>query len=380
MQKYQILYFIIFLVPVLSVLSLVHWFLIRSHLRFLAIDNTKTIRIITAFYVFMFLGFIVSVMLTRLSYAWPAKTAYYIFGMWLPLLSWLVILTAVNWLLYGLLSVWVKSFNPALIHWIFIVIAGLMTIIGGINYYRVAHTVTEIPIANLPKAFENKKILLISDLHIGGFHDADFVRSHVDRLNAQKPDLIVIAGDLYDGSVFDSRAVAKALSELKAPDGIFFVHGNHEEMLDMRLLTQQEDALDFIRLDNNYANLNGLTLLGINHSDRKEREILRDMISEMPDSIRKQPRILLCHEPITDTDYLNETGIDLQLSGHTHNGQFFPFNLVTRAIYGNMSYGLSKHGKLWSYTSSGLGLWGPAYRFMSRCEFVEIRLKPTDPD
>ncbi|MES2322846.1 MAG: metallophosphoesterase [Pseudomonadota bacterium] len=255
-----------------------------------------------------------------------------------------------------------------------------VTLVGYINARRVAKVVTvDVPIAGLPAAFEGYTIVQISDIHVGPTIKRGYLNAIVTKVNALHPDAIAITGDLVDGSVQRLSLHTEPLARLAATDGTFFVTGNHEYYSGA-----QEWITELRRL--------GLTVL-LNEHVVRERAGDALMIAGVTDfsahqfheSHRSDPfaaavgapgnvrvRVLLAHQP-RSAPAAAEAGFDLQLSGHTHGGQFFPWNFFV-PLQQPFTAGLNRLRALWVYTSRGTGYWGPPKRFGAPSEITRVRL------
>ena len=255
-----------------------------------------------------------------------------------------------------------------------------VTVVGFINARRVARVVeVEVPIAGLPAALHGYRIVQISDIHVGPTIKRGYLNASVTKVNALQPDAIAITGDLVDGSVRRLAPHTEPLARLAARDGTFFVTGNHEYYSGA-----QEWIVELRRL--------GLTVL-LNQHVVCERDGERLMIAGVTDftahlfneSHRSDPhkaaagaphglhaRILLAHQPRSATAAA-AAGFDLQLSGHTHGGQFFPWNLFV-PLQQPFTAGMNRINQLWVYTSRGTGYWGPPKRFGAPSEITCVRL------
>jgi predicted MPP superfamily phosphohydrolase len=322
----------------------------------------------------MFSAVIFSSVYTRTAQGSFANGLYYASVLWLPALNYLIIFTLAAWAVLGISLNFSLNMNPKHLQYAVFALTAFTMTWGISNYYNLKHTKIEVPVKNLPETWSKKKILLISDLHIGNYRNEHFVKKSVEKLNAQKPDIIIIAGDLFDGAAFNIQRVEEELSRLEATEAVYFSYGNHEHYSDSTAVAQISKAAGFTVLNNRSLTHHGVNISGIQHQDMRNPAIHAQLKNDISEENKNAPTLFICHEPLRDKAALESLGVDLQLSGHTHNGQFFPFNLITRAIYGKMNYGLSDFGSFYSYTSSGMGVWGPAFRCMSRSEFVEIQL------
>jgi len=239
----------------------------------------------------------------------------------------------------------------------------------------------DIPIMDLPKALQGFSIAQISDLHVGPTIKRGFVTRIVDRVNSLKADLIAITGDLVDGSVSDLRSHTAPLAGLTARHGVYFVTGNHEYYSGEPAWTAEIRRLGLTVLKNQHVILQhdgaSLVLAGVNdfsahHFDPAQRS---DPAAALVGArAGAGPRILLAHQPSSATAAA-AAGYDVQISGHTHGGQFWPWNLFVR-YFQPFTTGLSRLKGLMIYVSAGTGYWGPPNRFFVPAEITRIRLVP----
>lgn len=217
------------------------------------------------------------------------------------------------------------------------------------------------------------RIVAISDLHLGyGIGKKEF-EGWVNTINAENPDIVLIAGDIIDNSVrpLNEGNFAESFHKIKAPLGIYACLGNHE------FISGLKNSLDFyektgIHLLRDTAKLVNNSFYVIGRDDRSNK--WRKPLNALVDSLDKsKPLILLDHQPYN----LEETeayGIDLQISGHTHQGQVWPISAITNAIY-EKDHGFVKKGNANIYVSSGIGIWGGKFRIGTQSEYVVIDLK-----
>jgi uncharacterized protein len=234
-------------------------------------------------------------------------------------------------------------------------------------------------LVGLGKGLEGLRIVQISDLHIGEALDEPFLRRVVARVNALSPDVVAVTGDLVDGQVHTLRDFVAPLGDLRARFGVYFVTGNHEYYwggpeweaeVDRLGLTVLRNSHRVIKRDGSELALGGVPdLQGIRfHPDHGCRPDLA--FAGAPEGI---PRILLAHQPAAARTAA-AAGVDLQLSGHTHGGQIFPFHLFVRLSQPVLS-GLRKLFGIWVYTHRGTGTWGPKMRLGAAPEIAEITLR-----
>lgn len=231
----------------------------------------------------------------------------------------------------------------------------------------------------LGEGLEGLRIVQISDLHIGKALDEPFLRRVVARVNALAPDVVVVTGDLVDGLVQAVRGFVAPLGELRAQHGVYYVTGNHEyywggpeweaevQSLGLTVLRNEHRV---IRRGGSELALGGVPdLQGIRfHPDHACRPDLA--FAGAPEGV---PRVLLAHQPAAARTAA-QAGVDLQLSGHTHGGQIFPFHLFVWLSQPVLS-GLRKLFGVWVYTHRGTGTWGPRMRLGAAPEIAEITLR-----
>ncbi|MDB5869110.1 MAG: metallophosphoesterase [Polaromonas sp.] len=261
-------------------------------------------------------------------------------------------------------------------------LGGLATLLGFLNARRTAALVrVDVPIKNLPAAWHGFTVAQISDIHVGATIKRHYVRRIVDRVNTLQADVVAITGDLVDGRVGELAAHVAPLADLRSRHGTFFVTGNHEyysgaqawidELRRLGLTVLLNEHVVFAAADaaGRPLVLAGVTDFNAGHFDAAHR-------SDAAGALRGAPldavRLLLAHQP-RSAAAAAEAGFDLQLSGHTHGGQFYPWNLFVR-FQQPFTAGLHKWGDLWVYTSRGTGYWGPPKRFGAPSEITHLRL------
>jgi predicted MPP superfamily phosphohydrolase len=257
-----------------------------------------------------------------------------------------------------------------------------VTAIGFINARRLARVVkVDVPIAGLPRELAGYAIAQISDIHVGPTIKRAYLNAIVNKVNSLKPDAIAVTGDLVDGSVQRLALHTEPLARLAAPDGVFFVTGNHEyysgaeqwiaevRRLGLRVLLNEH----VIRHRGQAAlMIAGVTDYSAQHFNPAHKSDPQLAAAGAPDDVAV--KVLLAHQP-RSAPAAADAGFDLQLSGHTHGGQFFPWNLFV-PLQQPFVAGLNRVRSLWVYTSRGTGYWGPPKRFGAPSEITLVRLVP----
>ncbi len=236
-----------------------------------------------------------------------------------------------------------------------------------------------VPLKNLPAAFEGFRIVQITDIHAGLTVKRDWVETIAQQVSDLKPDLIALTGDLVDGSVAHLRDDVAPLTDLEAPYGKFFVTGNHEYYSGVEPWVHHVKRMGYDVLLNEHRLIsrNGSSLVLAGVTDPTGAQFLPGTHAPNPQSaIEGAPsdtiKILLAHQPKAVYD-AQPLGFDLLMSGHTHGGQFFPWNLVA-ALGQPYIKGLHNHNGTWVYVSKGTGYWGPPVRLGARSEITVISL------
>jgi predicted MPP superfamily phosphohydrolase len=237
-----------------------------------------------------------------------------------------------------------------------------------------------VPLRRLPPEFVGLRVALVSDLHVGPTRGREFTARVVDLVNEQRPDLIVIAGDLIDGTVAKVAADLEPLAELVAPLGVFGVSGNHEFYADDggRWLDVW-DRLGVRTLRNERVSVNrdgaSIDLVGI-HDYSSPKPYEPDLDAALAGRDPSTFALLIAHEPRQALE-ASDLGVDLQLSGHTHGGQMWPIRYLVPVQQPSVQ-GLDRIGNTTLYTTRGAGAWGPPVRVGAPPEVTILTLDRPD--
>ena len=258
-------------------------------------------------------------------------------------------------------------------------LAPLVTLIGFVMARRVARVVdVEVPVQDLPEALHGFTIAQLSDIHVGPTIKRRFVEGVVERVNRLCADMVAITGDLVDGSVGELAHHTEPLANLRSRHGTYVVTGNHEYysgahawIRELRRLGAQVLLNEHVVLDHKGARIAvaGVTDYSAGFFDPSHRSDPGRAVAGAPDDAVK---VLLAHQP-RSARHAAAAGYDLQLSGHTHGGQFWPWNHFVR-LQQPFTAGLKRLGSMWIYISRGTGYWGPPMRFGIPSEIARIRL------
>lgn len=263
--------------------------------------------------------------------------------------------------------------------WGVLLIALLASGVGLLNARRRAQVVTvEIPIAQLPDDLQGFRIVQISDIHVGPTIRQPYLQAIVDAVNQLQPDVVAITGDLVDGSVDALSAHTAPLASLQARYGSYFVTGNHEYYSGAEPWVAEVRRLGITVLMNEHVKVqHGQALLAVaGVADYTAHQFIPQHRSDPHAAIAGTQdcdvKILLAHQPRT-APIAAEAGFHLQLSGHTHGGQFLPWNWLV-PLQQPFVAGLNRLADMWIYTSRGTGYWGPPKRFGAPSEITLLKL------
>jgi len=277
-------------------------------------------------------------------------------------------LSAVHTLLDEVGAVWVPVGALAAVG------VGALAALGGPYVRRV-----DIPVEGLPPDLDGLRIVQISDLHVGPTMRLAYVQRVVDMTKELAPDFIALTGDIVDGSVPRLASHVAPLEALASGDRAFFVLGNHDYYSGAGPWTAHFERMGFRVLRNAYVSIDrgaarlvigGVIDFAARMSDPDARP--RPDLATDGDA-RPAFRLLLAHNPKI-APLAEQAGFDLQLSGHTHGGQFFPWTFVVRRVHRPHAAGLSRRGRLWVYVSAGTGTWGPPVRLGTKPELTLLRI------
>jgi len=255
------------------------------------------------------------------------------------------------------------------------VLAGIYGLVNA-RIIRIRRVPVQIP--NLPASWRGRRAVMMSDLHLGPINGVQFCRRVVAAASQLKPDVVFIPGDLFDGTKGDLDHLVAPLRELSPRLGIYFSTGNHEEFTSPKQYIDAIARVGIRVLANEQVVVDGLRIAGVMYHDSSSplrmKAALDKMRSASSESGVAQPDILLNHAP-TRLPIVEHAGFSLQLSGHTHGGQIFPFTWITRRVYGRFTRGLHRFGSLEVYTSTGAGTWGPPMRVGMQPEIVLLEFE-----
>jgi len=316
------------------------------------------------------LSFLAATLLSFKYWNGLTRAVYRVAAVWLGLFNFLFLAMFGVWLtsLFAVMMNWHPNSRGIVVGWFGMALVAALWGMVNASFPRISRINVRLP--NLPDSWRGRTAAMISDLHLGHVRGANFARNIVASIRQLRPEMVFLAGDLYDGGHADLDALASPLRGLNAPLGNFFVAGNHEEIRDPKGHLQAAQNAGLRLLNNEKVVVDGMQIIGVHHYDAAHPDRLHAVLENAAID-RDQPSVLIVHAP-DQLAVAERAGISLQLSGHTHHGQFFPWTWFTKRIYKQFVYGLQKFGDMLVYTSSGAGTWGPPLRVCSHPEIVLI--------
>lgn len=370
-EKKQVSTSTIFLFAILGILVLALYFLIHYYLsvRFESIFQINHKIIFTVIFSLALLFLLMSI-LERYFTNLFTRILYTISAIWAGTFILLTIGFALTDLVFLLSQKANYTVSYKAIGLFMLAIILILIIYSLINAARIRIVRLNLPIKNLSKEL---KIIQLSDIHLGAIHSDLYLRKIVKKVDSLKPDFVFITGDLFDGSGKVSEQTIKPLLELKSTYGTYFIVGNHETYLDTENVINLIKSDNVTVLRNNIKIIGGIQIIGLDYP-KNERIKKSDKLNTLLKQINKsKPAVFLTHAP-TDYNEAANAGVTLQLSGHTHKGQIFPFTLMPYFQFKYIS-GLHKIKNMYLYVSQGTGTWGPPMRLGSFSEITEINVK-----
>lgn len=321
---------------------------------------------------------------------------YFFSSSWMGLFIYLLLATLLCWPIFALTKMTGRAPDVRTLFLAACLLAAGASVYGTVRAGFPALKSVDIPLSGLPESWRGRTIVQLSDVHLGAIRGTGFLERVVNLVDSAHPDLVLITGDLFDGiSSGDLSDFIEPLKRLTAAHGVFFVTGNHEGYLGGSAPLATLSKAGITCLDNEIIEIDGLQIIGLSFPEHGTRNDIQGLLSDPNYYDPRKPAVLMYHTPTDiDTRYTDQNGeqtgtywrpdtdmalaksagIDLQLSGHTHGGQFFPFTLLTRFIFSGYDYGLHRDGDFQIYITSGTGTWGPPMRVACPPEIPVITL------
>lgn len=362
---------IIFIVIIFFILVAAHAFLYFSWLRFFNITNPNIKKILGIALAILSVSFIVANLLVYLNENAITNFLYTVASIWLGTLLYLFLAVIGTWIIFLICRIFSVEANLKIVSGMFIIIALAYSVYGLWNAHYPRLKQIEVSIKNAPANWHGRTIVQISDVHLGAINHLGFLGKIVEAVKNIKPDIVFITGDLFDGAGRKLDKLIDPLNNLKSPLGTYFVTGNHETYINLDRALAAVQATNIKILRDQIIKIDGMQILGIDYPRAGQKKDIESILRKLD---RTKPNIVLFHEP-TSIDKFIQFGVNLQLAGHTHVGQLWPFNYITRRVYHGYDYGFHQQGDYTLYTTSGAGTWGPPMRTGNKPEIVVIKIK-----
>jgi uncharacterized protein len=362
-----------FVAVIQSILIVTHLFLYETWVFFWGPADSSALFKLRITLALLSISFVIASLLAFRYSNFLIRIFYTLSAIWLGLVNFFFLGACACWLVYVVPGLFGERLERRPLAILFLALALLTGLYGVVNasWTRVKRVTVKLP--NLPESWRGRTAALVSDWHLGHVRHRGFVRRILKMLTRLQPDALFITGDLFDGSAVDLDRLAEPWSKFSLPLGSYFVTGNHEEFSSPRKYLEAVKKSGIRVLNNEKIILDGLQIVGVPYHNSVNPEKLESILAQTVLD-RDVASLLLVHTP-DRLPIAEQAGFSLQLCGHTHRGQFFPFTLIVSRIYRQYAYGLRRFGALTVYTSSGAGTWGPPFRVGSNPEIVLIRFE-----
>ncbi|MFZ0909695.1 MAG: metallophosphoesterase [Candidatus Acidiferrales bacterium] len=360
----------IFVAVIQSILFFGHWFIYKTWIHFWGPFHGAAFTIVPAVLAVLSVSFISATLLAFRYYNPPVRVFYKIASVWLGILNFCFVAACSCWIAYLVVRLFHLRVGRPAIAVTFLALALLASIYGIVNAASIRVKRITVKLPGLPASWRGRVAALVTDAHLGHVRGLGFISRVVSKLGKIGADIVFISGDLFDGTKADLNGLTAPWKHLSPRFGSYYVTGNHEEFTDRQKYLDAVNRSDVRVLNNEKVNVDGLQIVGVHYRDSTDTRHFRTIL-ESTGLDRSRASILLTHVP-GELPVAENEGISLQLSGHTHGGQLFPFTWFTSRIFGKFTYGLQRFGNLMVYTSCGIGTWGPPMRVGTQPEIVLI--------
>lgn len=369
----SILPFIYIISFAILLIGIGHLAIYKSIITVFDIRTARIINILRVISIFGALSFIVTNFIIQVGYSKVGSFFYNLSAIWLGTVYFLFLASIIILIIFIFSYLFGTPLIFARVIGIILIIGALSTSLYGVLHsYNILTTRYTVSINNLPNEWNGKNIVMFADSHFGSVRNINFGKKLISEIEKENPEMVLIAGDYYDGPPANDEQIAMLLQGLKTKSGIFFAPGNHEDY-GSRLKYEEllkNSGVEF--LDNKVITVDGLQIAGVNYTTGSDSDILAETFKTF-DLKNNLPKILIKHAP-TNLSAAEEAQFDLVVSGHVHNGQVWPGPWLTRKIYKEFSYGLNLLNNMTVITTSGVGTWGPPQRVGTNSEIVVIHL------
>jgi hypothetical protein len=354
------------------ILLLGHWLVYSTWVAFWPVHSPTALADLRMAAVVLAFSFVVASLLSFRFSNFLVRLIYRLAAVWLGFLSFFFWMSIVAWIAW--LAIYLSHLreNPDASGRVLVAVCYGIAVLAGVYGLFNARIIrirrVQVKLKHLPARWRGRRAVLVSDLHLGPINGERFCRRVVTLAARFRPDVVFVPGDLFDGTHADLDRLVTPFQALAAPLGIFFSTGNHEEFSSPAPYIEAIKRVGIRVLANESVNIDGVQIAGVLYRDSTHIIRMKGFLDGLGLD-RNTPSILLNHAP-TRLPIVEQAGVSLQLSGHTHGGQFIPFTWITRSIFGPFTSGLHRFGELEVYTSMGAGTWGPPMRVGSAAEIV----------
>ena len=360
----------LFVAIIQAILFLGHWFVYETLCSFVptsAPGATNALRLALAI---LSVSFVAASLLSFRYNNFFVRAFYSAAAVWIGFLNFFFLAAVGCWIAFPLAQLLRLGISRAEIAETLFGLAALAALYGIVNasWTRVERITVKLP--GLPDSWRGRVAALVTDTHLGHVRGRLFMSRIVALIRRLHPDVVFIAGDLFDGTKADLARLAGPWKNISPRFGTYFVTGNHEEFSDSRKYLEAVELAGIRVLHNEKVEVDGLQIVGTMNGASGSASLYRSAL----ENVRLDPSratVLLTHVPHA-LSIAEAEGVSLQLSGHTHVGQMIPFTWFTWRIFGPFTYGLRRFGKMQVYTSSGAGTWGPPMRVGTKPEIALI--------
>jgi uncharacterized protein len=353
-----------------SILILAHFFVYETWVTLWGAPQGTPLTILRIALAVLAVSFVPATLLAHRYFNGPVRLVYRLASIWLGVFNFLFIAACLCWVAYPVVLLTKLPVSSRAIAGTFFGLAIVASLYGVLNAADIRVRRVSVKLPGLPASWRGRVAALVTDTHLGHIKGYRFLTRLVGMLRQLKADVVFISGDLFDGTKVDARRLVSPWKQLRPKFGSYFVTGNHEEFSDPRKYLEAIEGSGIHVLRSEKVNLDGLQVVGVPYHDTGDAKHFESIL-ENAELDRERASVLLAHVP-HKLPIAEKQGISLQLSGHTHGGQMFPFTWFTWRIFGDYTYGLKKFGDLFVYTSSGAGTWGPPMRVCTQPEIVLI--------
>ena len=361
---------VVFVAIIQTILLVAHLFVYETWIALWGAPEGSRLTILRVAVALLSVSFVAATLLAHRYFNGPVKFFYKLASIWIGTFNFFFIAACLSWMAYAVVRLAGLPVNRQDIAGTFYGLAIVASLYGIANAAAIRVKRVTVKLPGLPVSWRGRAAALVTDAHLGHVKGNRFLARLVGMLRQLKADVVFISGDLFDGTKVNPRQLVAPWKQLSPRFGSYFVTGNHEEFSDPAKYLEAIEGSGIRVLHNEKVNLDGLQVVGVPFSEAGDAKHFQ-LVLENADLDRDRASVLLTHVP-QGLPIAEKEGISLQLSGHTHGGQLFPFTWFTSRIFGEYTYGLKRFGELLVYTSSGAGTWGPPMRVCTQPEIVLI--------